>query len=79
MNNTYAEPRIKAPHRYYETPDHILKDRRLSYAEQRQALETMRADRLLLTKATAENMTGGKQPDLRAVELALQNLDERGS
>lgn len=77
MPNTYAEPRIKSPHKYYETPSHVIKDRMLSHEEQRQALETMRNDQLLLMKATAESMTGGEQANLRAVELALQKLDDR--
>jgi|AntAceMinimDraft_11_1070367.scaffolds.fasta_scaffold05284_5 hypothetical protein len=80
MKNEYAEKRIFTPHSYYETPAHVLGDSQLSHEEKRRVLRTMETDALLLSKATAESMGGGKKPDLRAIELALQDLEkEKGA
>lgn len=78
MKNEYAEKRIVTPHSYYETPAHVLGDTKLSHEEKRRVLDSMKTDALLLSKATAENMDGGKKPNLQAVEMALQDLEKEG-
>jgi len=76
MENDYAEKRILTPQTYYETPEHVLHDAKLTHEEKRRVLRSMKTDAELLSKATAESMDGGKRPNLQAVEIALQDLEQ---
>lgn len=75
MTNRYAQKRIEKPHRYYQAPVSVVSDSQLSADEKLRVLQTMRHDAVLMAKATSENMTGGPAPNLRAIELALQEVD----
>ena len=39
-------------------------------------LTPMKTDAELLSRATAESMDGGKRPNLQAIEIALQDLEQ---
>lgn len=74
MPHTYAEKRIQKPHRYYQAPASVLADQRLTEDQKLNVLETMRHDAVLMAKAAAENMRGGPRSNLRAIELAMQEI-----
>jgi hypothetical protein len=52
-------------------------DRRLSKNDKRKVLESWALDAELLSRAEAENMSGGDRPQLQAVKLALLELDKQ--
>lgn len=74
MTTNYALNRIQKPHRYYQAPARVIADDKLSEEDKLRVLQTMRHDAILMAKATAENMTGGHTPNLREIELALQDV-----
>lgn len=76
MENDYVEKRILTPQTYYENPEHVLADARLTHDEKRRVLRSMKTDAELLSRATAESMDGGKRPNLQAIEIALQDLEQ---
>lgn len=75
MEYEYAEKRILTPHAYHENPEHVLADKELSQDQKKRVLISMRNDGVLLSKATAESMGGGEKPSLKAIGIALQNLE----
>lgn len=74
MQQHYAEKRIQKPHRFYQAPASVVADSKLTQGENLEVLKTMRHDAVLMAKATAENMTGGPISNLRAIELAIQEI-----
>jgi hypothetical protein len=64
------------PAERYESPGAVLADATLSRDQKRLLLEAWRQDAELMSQAEAENMGGGKQPRLREVKLALNELDK---
>jgi hypothetical protein len=71
----YTEKRIATPKSFYEHPSHVLADQKLTVAEKRDVLESMKVDSQLLMRATAENMGGGEVNHLQDVEKALMELN----
>lgn len=76
MSTTYARKRILEPHFYYQTPSHVLADRRLTQRSKLKVLQTMRLDARLLSEATVARAFGGKTTRLQAVERAISDLQK---
>lgn len=75
MQHKYAEKRIEKPQRFYQAPANVVADSRLTNSEKLEVLQTMRHDAVLMAKAAAENMRGGPRSNLRAIELAIQEIN----
>jgi nucleotide-binding universal stress UspA family protein len=73
---TYAQARISNPSRYFESPDHVLSDVKLTHADKAKILKTMAVDADQKLEATSEGMTGSN-PSYNAKELqsALVHLE----
>lgn len=74
----YANARILNPSRYYETPDHVLSDVKLSHADKVKILESMAVDLDQKLEATSEGMAGStpsyNSQDLQAALVHLENV-----
>lgn len=73
---SYAKMRISNPSPYYETPDLVLKDGKLSRGEKEKVLRSMVTDANQMADATIEGMEGS-DPAYNASELqnALMQLE----
>jgi len=76
----YAKMRIANPSPYFETPDQVLSDDKLSRGDKEQVLTSMALDADQLMEATAEGMTGGSlaynAKDLQAALIQLEKTKE---
>lgn len=68
---------VKDPWEHFASPMDVVSDRRLSKDDKRKILESWALDAELLSKAEAENMSGGDRPKLQAAKLALLELDKQ--
>lgn len=57
--------------RYFDTPTDVLTDPLLSLAEKRDVLEAWRLDAARLAESADENMQGGEDAPLQAINNAL--------
>ncbi len=55
---TYAQVRISHPSRYFETPDQVLSDGKLSCEDKVKVLKSMAVDADQKLEATSEGMAG---------------------
>lgn len=76
MPDTYARKRILEPHFYYQTPSHVLADRKLCQRAKLKVLQTMRLDARLLADATSMTATSRKTTILESVESAISDLQK---
>jgi len=76
----YAKMRIANPSPYFETPDQVLSDDKLSRGDKEQVLTSMALDADQLMEATVEGMTGGSlaynAKDLQAALIQLEKTRE---
>lgn len=72
--STHVEDLIAHPQRYFDRPDDVLADSRLTANDKLKVLESWKLDAARLAESTAENMTGGEETDLRDVSKALLEL-----
>ena len=72
----YAHARISNPSRYFETPDHVLSDFKLSHSDKVKILKSMAVDADQKLEATSEGMAESN-PSYNAKELqsALVHLE----
>jgi hypothetical protein len=81
MPNTTDRPDIeklvKDPGDHFATPRDVVADERLTVDEKRRILDSWALDAQLLTVAEEENMGGKDRPGLRAVKLALLELENK--
>lgn len=69
------EEMLKDPRSYFDKPDAVLEDQELAETEKRTLLKRWQEDEKALVRAASESpMTGGEQPMLREVKLALDRL-----
>ncbi|MFT6074902.1 MAG: nucleotide-binding universal stress UspA family protein [Yoonia sp.] len=77
---TYAQARIKNPARYFETPDHVLKDDKLSRDEKVKVLQSMALDADQMVETTSEGMAGANlvysANDLQSALIKLEEVAE---
>jgi hypothetical protein len=74
---SYAKMRISNPSPYFETPDQVLRDGKLSRRDKAKVLRLMASDADQMLEATSEGMAGGN-PAYSAKELqsALIQLEK---
>jgi len=72
--NTHVEDLIAYPQRYFQRPDRVLVEPKLTTDEKRRILESWKLDAQRLAESTAENMSGGEETDLREVSKVLVQL-----
>lgn len=73
---TYAQARIASPSPYFEMPDQVLKDEKLSHEEKQKVLKSMALDAGQMLEATAEGMAVGKLAyNAKDLQLALIQLN----
>ena len=72
--STHVDELAFAPKRYFDTPEAVLEDEKLTYGDKRRILESWKHDAQRLAESTAENMTGGEETDLREVSRVLVQL-----
>lgn len=81
--SSYAKERISNPSRYFETPDHVLNDDKLSHFEKEEVLRSMADDAEQMLEATSEGMDGGnpafKAKDLQSALKKLKVISELAS
>ncbi len=65
------------PRKWFDVPEEVLSDRRLSFADKKRILESWQLDAARLAESTGENMTGGEETNLREVSRVLVELDEQ--
>jgi hypothetical protein len=68
------ENMISNPPRYFSRPEEVLTEP-LSTEDKRRILESWKQDAHQLAQSTAENMSGGEEGDLRAVNKTLIQLN----
>lgn len=74
---TYAQARIASPSPYFEMPDQVLKDDKLSHADKEKVLQSMALDADQMLEATGEGMAVGKLAyDAKHLQSALIKLQE---
>ncbi len=72
----YAQARISNPSRYFETPDHVLSDSKLSRASKVKVLTSMAVDADQKLEATSEGMAGTNPAyNARELQSALIQLE----
>jgi len=80
---TYAQARIASPSPYFEVPDQVLKDGKLSHEEKEKVLKSMALDADQKLEATAEGMAVGKlaynAKDLQSALIQLNAIKEPGT
>jgi nucleotide-binding universal stress UspA family protein len=76
----YAQARIKDPTRYFETPDHVLRDDKLSRDDKVKVLRSMALDADQMVEATSEGMAGANlgynANDLQSALIKLEEVEE---
>lgn len=60
--------------KHFASPTDVLTDTRLKDADKREILENWRHDAVRMAESAAENMLGGEQPPLQAINDALLML-----
>lgn len=70
------EDALKDPAAFFESPEAVLDDQRLTAGQKKAVLEQWKQDAQLLEKAAAENMAGGEPNMLHRVSEALLKLEE---
>ena len=70
----HVEDLIAHPKRFFDKPQEVLLDSRLTTIEKRNILESWKHDASRLAESTAENMSGGEESDLREVSKVLLEL-----
>jgi nucleotide-binding universal stress UspA family protein len=77
---TYAQARIANPSPYFEVPDQVLADERLSHDDKEKVLKSMVLDADQMLEATAEGMAAGKlaytAKDLQSALIQLKEIKE---
>lgn len=77
---TYAQARIANPSPYFEVPDQVLADEKLSHDEKERVLKSMALDADQMLEATAEGMAVGKlaytTKDLQSALMQLKEIKE---
>jgi nucleotide-binding universal stress UspA family protein len=77
---TYAQARITNPARYFETPDCVLSDDKLSLDEKAKVLKSMALDADQMLETTSEGMTGANlaynADDLQSALIKLEEINE---
>lgn len=77
---TYAQERIKNPARYFETPDHVLIDDKLSRDDKVKVLRSMALDADQMVETTSEGMAGinlaYNANDLQSALIKLEEAEE---
>jgi hypothetical protein len=68
---------VKDPWEHFASPMDVVAEPSLNKDDKRKILESWALDAELLSKAEAENMSGGDRPELQAVKLALLELDKQ--
>jgi ABC-type iron transport system FetAB ATPase subunit len=68
---------VRDPWEHFASPMDVVTEPRLDRDDKRKILESWALDAELLSKAEAENMSGGDRPKLQAVKLALLELDKQ--
>ena len=76
--NPSIEAIIKDPAKHYRAPRDVVADNRLTREEKRRVLDSWALDAQLIAVADEENMSGPQRPGLRAVKLALLELERSG-
>lgn len=72
----YTQARISNPSRYFETPDHVLSDVKLSHADKVKILRSMAFDADQKLEATSEGMAKSIQSyDAKELQSALLHLE----
>jgi nucleotide-binding universal stress UspA family protein len=76
----YAQARINNPARYYETPDHVLNDDKLSRDDKVKVLRSMALDADQMVETTSEGMAGANLAysanDLQSALITLEEAEE---
>lgn len=73
----YAKTRISNPSRYFETPDRVLNDNRLSHDDKVKVLTSMALDADQMAETTSEGMAGANLSyDAKELQSALIQLKE---
>ncbi|MFT4742943.1 MAG: nucleotide-binding universal stress UspA family protein [Yoonia sp.] len=76
----YAKMRITNPTPFYETPEHVLKDGKLSRDDKEKVLRSMVLDAEQMVEATAEGLIGGipaySTKDLQSALIQLELIKE---
>lgn len=62
------------PVRYFKDPRDVLAEPHLTTVQKREILERWKDDSMQLMRAAEENMGGGEEHQLRAVERALAQI-----
>jgi len=74
---TYAQARISNPSRYFETPNHVLSDGKLSREDKVKVLKSMAADADQKLEATSEGMAEANLAyNTKELQSALIQLEE---
>ncbi|MBM1818032.1 universal stress protein [Pseudosulfitobacter pseudonitzschiae] len=76
----YAQARVSNPSRYFNTPDHVLSDVKLSHADKVKILKSMAVDAGQKLEATSEGMAGSSPSynaeDLQSALVHLENVKD---
>lgn len=76
----YAKMKISNPSHYFETPDQVLNDGKLSHVQKVKVLKSMALDADLMEEATAEGMAVGNRAytakDLQSALIQLEEIKE---
>lgn len=77
---TYAQARIASPSPYFETPEQVLWDAKLSYDEKEKVLKSMALDADQMLEATSEGMAFGEiaynTKDLQSALIELKEIKD---
>lgn len=75
----YVKSRISNPSQYFETPDHVLSDGKLSRREKEKVLRSMAAESMQMIQAASEGMGAGepafKAEDFQSALKRLRDLE----
>lgn len=70
------EDALKNPAAFFDSPENVIDDQRLTVEQKKAVLERWKQDARLLETAAAENMAGGEPNLLHRVSEALLKLDD---
>lgn len=71
-----VEAVIKDPAAHFTQPADVVRDLRFTLEQKQRILNAWALDAELVSQAEAENMSGASPPQLRAVKLALLDLEQ---